>query len=76
MRKTCLRILTLSALAAGSCFAAPAFAGSPYYDAPDAAPMSDAAPQPIARRQQGHFTCSYNERRTRLERKNCGGARF
>ena len=23
----------------------------------------------------GHFSCSFNERATRLERKNCGGAR-
>ena len=73
MRQFCLHLTALSILAIG---ATPAFAGSPFYDKPDAAQASDATAHPIAQRQEGHFTCSYNERRTRLERKNCGGARY
>ena len=29
----------------------------------------------MMQRQMGHFSCGYNERRTHLERKNCGGHR-
>ncbi len=73
MRQFCLHLIALSALAVG---ATPAFAGSPFYDMPDAAQTSDTTPHSVAYRQEGHFTCSYNERRTRLERKNCGGVRY
>ncbi len=73
MRQFCLHLIALSTLAVG---ATPAFAGSPFYDMSDSAQTSDTTSHPVAQRQEGHFTCSYNERRTRLERKNCGGVRY
>lgn len=44
--------------------------------APTPAPLSHPrVVETAAARRAGHFTCSFNETRTRLERKNCGGRR-
>lgn len=51
-------------------------AGSLYYASQDEAPMSRPGSRSVGQRGSGHFTCSLNEQRTKLERKNCGGQRF
>lgn len=76
MRRNHIAGLAIAAASITFGIATPVLAGSPYYDAQEAAPMMRPSARPVAQRQQGHFTCSYNERRTRLERKNCGGQRY
>ena len=67
--------LLAGALAA---LAAPALAGSPFYASPDTRPAVHPSQVSAARpvRRMGPFSCSFNEQRTKLERKNCGGQRF
>lgn len=76
MRNLLTAAIAVATVSATCGLAAPAFAGSPYYALQDEATVPMRRPRPIARREMGHFTCSYNERSTRLERKNCGGQRF
>lgn len=76
MRKTSMTGLAIAAASLACGLATPVLAGSPYYDMRVEAPMARPGARVAAPRQMGHFTCSYNERRTKLERKNCGGQRF
>lgn len=71
MRRISLQSLALLAFVATPCIATPAFAGSPFYDAPEMAQGMTGAQTPTVRRRAGHFLCSYRELHTRLERKNC-----
>lgn len=76
MRASNIRAFAASALMTAPVLATPCLAGSPYYDAPDMASPARMDARPIPTRRIGHFSCSFNERRTRLERKNCGGTRY
>ena len=60
------------------CIATPAFAGSPYYAAPEMAPemaqgmpSMPSMPRPMMKRRAGVYSCSYREVHTRLEKKDC-----
>lgn len=76
-RTAAVACLALGAgLAASSAFAQDRFYAPPVnagaYAQPYAADEEAAVPPNV----MGHFTCSFNELNTRLERKNCGGFRY
>jgi hypothetical protein len=71
MRRLCFQSLALIAFAAAPCAATSALAGSPYYDAPEMAEAAPVMTAPLVRHRAGHYSCSYREIHTRLERKNC-----
>lgn len=81
MRRRLVRTLAALALVGAAGAAAPALAGSPYEGGVQpgqggtqgARPA--AAPPPARRGPAGLFDCSFRERRTKLERKNCGTLR-
>lgn len=54
----------------------PAVAGSPYNDGADSVRSYGGTASAVPSRRAGHFSCSMNEVRTKLERKNCGERRF
>ena len=74
LMRTFTQSLALLAFVAAPCMATPAFAGSPYYDAPE---MSQGMasmpnmPRPMMKRQAGVYSCSHRELHTRLEKKDC-----
>ena len=76
MSRRSFQTFALMALASAVSFATPALAGSPYYDQPETTRAASVDARPMMPHGAGHFTCSYNERHTRLQRQACGGSSY
>jgi hypothetical protein len=77
-RSAALSVIALSAgLAATSAsaqdrYAAPIDSGAVYLQPGDADPVAGFVPPNV----RGHFTCTFNEVHSRLERKSCSGTHY